>query len=131
MKSGASTRVIVASSFTRTWSDGPAVSLNGSPTVSPTTVAAYLAFFATLGFLFLFITLVSGAAIRFDGQLSVFDSRDAQSPCYNCLFPEAEDVEEGESVAVVAAEDRDGGGGRRDDLLHSGEPRDRLTRIDR
>ena len=40
MNSGASTRVIVASSLTRTWSDGPAVSLNGSPTVSPTTAAA-------------------------------------------------------------------------------------------
>ena len=31
---------MVASSLTNTWSDGPAVSLNGSPTVSPTTVAA-------------------------------------------------------------------------------------------
>ena len=41
MKSGASTSVIVASSLTRTWSDGPAVSLNGSPTVSPTTAAAW------------------------------------------------------------------------------------------
>jgi len=38
--------------------------------------------------------LVSGAAIRFDGQVSVFDLRDAQSPCYHCLFPEADDVEE-------------------------------------
>ncbi|QID18488.1 molybdopterin-synthase adenylyltransferase MoeB [Nitrogeniibacter mangrovi] len=37
--------------------------------------------------------LVSGAAIRFDGQLYVFDMRDADSPCYHCLFPEAEDVE--------------------------------------
>jgi len=39
--------------------------------------------------------LVSGAAIRFDGQLAVFDLRRAQSPCYACLFPEdaaAEDV---------------------------------------
>lgn len=39
--------------------------------------------------------LVSGAAIRFDGQLAVFDLRDAESPCYGCLFPEnaeAEDV---------------------------------------
>ena len=42
MKSGAMTRVIVASSFTRTWSEGPAVSLNGSPTVSPTTAAAWI-----------------------------------------------------------------------------------------
>jgi len=31
--------------------------------------------------------LVSGAAVRFDGQISVFDLRDAQSPCYQCLFP--------------------------------------------
>ncbi|WP_227842177.1 HesA/MoeB/ThiF family protein [Vreelandella zhuhanensis] len=31
--------------------------------------------------------LVSGAAIRFSGQLAVFDSRDAQSPCYACLYP--------------------------------------------
>ncbi|WP_326538871.1 HesA/MoeB/ThiF family protein [Pseudorhodoferax sp.] len=31
--------------------------------------------------------LVSGAAIRFDAQLAVFDPRDAQSPCYACLFP--------------------------------------------
>ncbi|MEY4882484.1 MAG: molybdopterin-synthase adenylyltransferase MoeB [Pseudomonadota bacterium] len=31
--------------------------------------------------------LVSGAAIRFDGQLSVFDPRDADSPCYACIFP--------------------------------------------
>jgi adenylyltransferase/sulfurtransferase len=38
--------------------------------------------------------LVSGAAIRFDGQLSVFDMRSADSPCYHCLFPEGEDVEE-------------------------------------
>ena len=33
------------------------------------------------------IPLVSGAAIRFDGQISVFDSRDDASPCYACLFP--------------------------------------------
>jgi adenylyltransferase/sulfurtransferase len=38
--------------------------------------------------------LVSGAAIRFDGQLSVFDRRRDDAPCYHCLFPEAEDVEE-------------------------------------
>lgn len=38
--------------------------------------------------------LVSGAAIRFDGQVSVFDSRRPAAPCYHCLFPEAEDVEE-------------------------------------
>jgi len=38
--------------------------------------------------------LVSGAAIRFSGQLSVFDSRRENSPCYHCLFPEGEDAEE-------------------------------------
>lgn len=37
--------------------------------------------------------LVSGAAIRFDGQVGVYDLRDAQAPCYHCLFPEADDVE--------------------------------------
>ncbi|RST53625.1 HesA/MoeB/ThiF family protein [Variovorax sp. MHTC-1] len=31
--------------------------------------------------------LVAGAAIRFDGQLSVYDTRDPASPCYACLFP--------------------------------------------
>ncbi|MBF6616690.1 HesA/MoeB/ThiF family protein [Pollutimonas thiosulfatoxidans] len=38
--------------------------------------------------------LVSGAAIRFAGQVSVFDLRRADAPCYHCLFPEADDVEE-------------------------------------
>jgi len=32
--------------------------------------------------------LVSGAAIQFDGQVSVFDFRSEDAPCYNCLFPE-------------------------------------------
>ena len=38
--------------------------------------------------------LVSGAAIRFDGQIAVFDFRDEDSPCYNCLFPEDSQAEE-------------------------------------
>lgn len=38
--------------------------------------------------------LVSGAAIRFDGQLMVFDLRFADAPCYACLFPEEGEVEE-------------------------------------
>ena len=38
--------------------------------------------------------LVSGAAIRFSGQLAVFDPRTDDAPCYHCLFPEGEDVEE-------------------------------------
>ena len=38
--------------------------------------------------------LVSGAAVRFDGQISVFDHRHGESPCYACLFPEqARDAE--------------------------------------
>lgn len=32
--------------------------------------------------------LVSGAAIQFEGQISVFDSRDEHCPCYSCLYPE-------------------------------------------
>ncbi|MFO1325842.1 MAG: HesA/MoeB/ThiF family protein [Rubrivivax sp.] len=31
--------------------------------------------------------LVSGAAIGFDGQISVYDTRDPDTPCYGCLFP--------------------------------------------
>lgn len=38
--------------------------------------------------------LVSGAGIRFDGQLAVFDLRRADSPCYACLFPEDGEMEE-------------------------------------
>jgi molybdopterin/thiamine biosynthesis adenylyltransferase len=33
------------------------------------------------------VPLVSGAAIRFDGQISVFDHRVQQSGCYACVFP--------------------------------------------
>lgn len=38
--------------------------------------------------------LVSGAAIRFSGQVSVYDLRDPASPCYHCLFPEADGAQE-------------------------------------
>ena len=38
--------------------------------------------------------LVSGAGVRFDGQVAVFDLRRADSPCYHCLFPEEGDLEE-------------------------------------
>jgi adenylyltransferase/sulfurtransferase len=38
--------------------------------------------------------LVSGAAVRFDGQVAVFDLRDTASPCYHCLFPEDGDNED-------------------------------------
>lgn len=32
--------------------------------------------------------LVSGAALKFDGQVSVFDTRHPDAPCYACIFPE-------------------------------------------
>lgn len=38
--------------------------------------------------------LVSGAAIRFDGQLAVFDRRQPAAPCYACLFPPGEGEDE-------------------------------------
>ncbi len=38
--------------------------------------------------------LVSGAAVRFDGQLAVFDFRQPESPCYACLFPEGDGQDE-------------------------------------
>ena len=38
--------------------------------------------------------LVSGAGVRFDGQLAVFNLRAPDSPCYACLFPEAGENEE-------------------------------------
>jgi molybdopterin-synthase adenylyltransferase len=38
--------------------------------------------------------LVSGAAIRFDGQIAVFDSREPGNPCYHCLFGEGDEFEE-------------------------------------
>ena len=38
--------------------------------------------------------LVSGAAIGFEGQITVFDFRHISSPCYHCLFPDmGEDAE--------------------------------------
>ena len=38
--------------------------------------------------------LVSGAAIRFDGQITVYDSRSEFSPCYACIFPPDANLEE-------------------------------------
>jgi adenylyltransferase/sulfurtransferase len=37
------------------------------------------------------VPLVSGAAIRLEGQIAVFDSRSATSPCYRCLYEEDSD----------------------------------------
>ncbi|MGQ5525514.1 HesA/MoeB/ThiF family protein [Chitinimonas sp. PSY-7] len=39
--------------------------------------------------------LVSGAAVRFDGQFAVFDPRQKQSPCYRCLFDEDGEASDG------------------------------------
>ena len=38
--------------------------------------------------------LVSGAGVRFDGQVAVFDMRNGAAPCYGCLFPEQEGNED-------------------------------------
>ncbi len=38
--------------------------------------------------------LVSGAAVQFSGQLSVFDFRKQDVACYNCLFPEEAEAAE-------------------------------------
>ncbi|MCP5345251.1 MAG: molybdopterin-synthase adenylyltransferase MoeB [Gammaproteobacteria bacterium] len=37
------------------------------------------------------VPLVSGAAIRMEGQVTVFDSRNDDSPCYQCLYQEGDD----------------------------------------
>ena len=47
--------------------------------------------------------LVSGAAIRFDGQVATFDLRDPQSPCYACLFPPGDGEDELCSIMGVFA----------------------------
>jgi len=47
--------------------------------------------------------LVSGAAIRYEGQLAVFDSRDPSSPCYACLYEESsEELENCRQNGVLA-----------------------------
>jgi adenylyltransferase/sulfurtransferase len=38
--------------------------------------------------------LVSGAVVRFEGQVSVFDPRRADSPCYRCLYGEEGEPDE-------------------------------------
>jgi len=44
--------------------------------------------------------LVSGAAIGFDGQVSVYDSRDPAAPCYACLFPAEVTFEEAQCATM-------------------------------
>lgn len=38
--------------------------------------------------------LISGAAVRFNGQISVFDLRHDDSPCYHCLYPDTGNQED-------------------------------------
>lgn len=45
--------------------------------------------------------LISGAAIRFSGQLALFDFRDAESPCYACLYPPGEHGETDEQLGCA------------------------------
>jgi adenylyltransferase/sulfurtransferase len=45
------------------------------------------------------VPLISGAAIRFSGQLAVFDPRDPESPCYACLYPPGQGDDEALSCA--------------------------------
>jgi len=40
------------------------------------------------------VPLVSGSALRFDGQLSVFNHNHPHSPCYACIFSPEEEIEE-------------------------------------
>jgi molybdopterin/thiamine biosynthesis adenylyltransferase len=47
--------------------------------------------------------LVSGAAVRFDGQVATFDLRNPESPCYACLFPPGDGEDELCSVMGVFA----------------------------
>ena len=44
------------------------------------------------------VPLVSGAAIRFDGQISAYDPRTPDSPCYRCLY------EEGDEASLTCSE---------------------------
>lgn len=44
--------------------------------------------------------LVSGAAIRFDGQVTVYDPRQSASPCYACVFPPSEAVQEAQCATM-------------------------------
>lgn len=44
--------------------------------------------------------LISGAAVRFSGQITVFDLRHNNSPCYHCLFPETGDSDDPECAMM-------------------------------
>lgn len=44
--------------------------------------------------------LVSGAAIRFDAQVAVFDLRKPDAPCYACVYPEDGEIEEAQCATM-------------------------------
>lgn len=46
------------------------------------------------------VPLVSGAAIRFDGQITVHDVRRADAPCYACVFPVDQAIDEGSCATM-------------------------------
>jgi len=48
--------------------------------------------------------LVSAAAIRFEGQLAVFDTRQETSPCYHCLYPGTADTAENNEPAETCTQ---------------------------
>jgi len=49
------------------------------------------------------VPLVSGAAIRFEGQVSVYYPRQTGGPCYRCLYPEGDELELNCSTSGVFA----------------------------
>lgn len=44
--------------------------------------------------------LISGAAVRFTGQVTVFDFRQNNSPCYHCLFPDSGESDDPECAVM-------------------------------
>ena len=40
------------------------------------------------------VPLISGAVIRFEGQVTMFDNKHSVGPCYHCLYPGAQDIQE-------------------------------------
>ncbi|AVI62850.1 HesA/MoeB/ThiF family protein [Halomonas sp. GFAJ-1] len=47
------------------------------------------------------VPLVSGAAIRFSGQLAVFDPRNSDAPCYACLYPPDDSDSDDEALSCA------------------------------
>lgn len=46
------------------------------------------------------VPLVSGAVVQFDGQISVYDPRHEDSPCYACLFSEDQNFQDLKAAQV-------------------------------